>query len=709
MAFFAEGCFLTLFEESMKDKNIENIVEWRTAVLQLPDQKFFNLMTFYLGEIETPFNKQNLIDDLSAFLRKEDVQEKIFLRISAEESFLISAILIFPKATLKFLKNFFKNDLNHYQLKELLNNLEQRLIVFRMKKNAEEIYAINPYLTKQFSNLSSLKTFLMPVKEAEKKVTPNLLNSINILSAYSFFVHNTNCVKLNGELRKKVFERVANTFIFYRENLLAFNYLLRAFLNLHLFDITEKGLEENEEMWKSFVTFSPLEMQAFIVVAASGNYSEKYLNLLAKTFANFFKQLDSKYYYAINDLEKAFIVLQENLNIAFAGNEIYEPFPCEHESFFQENENKKTVIEVAKMFGLLTGKDTLVTANPNLIENDKNGTVLVSPSFEVTVFPSNDFKNLLPLVSALLPTSVQTTAVFEFSRKTCGLFFERKGDAEALRKIFLENITGDLPQNIDISLQQWYQNFSAVKLYSGVVAVVAKEKASLFEKDMPLNKLVQEKLSDNIFVLRYTNIEDIKEMLEGVGLECLVETHKNHFTPLVNFKLHGFECYETNLPFLELLNFEKAETSILKKDLIKQKEANQEKAEVDKGELFAKVESLDLEKSEKDFLNEQIRRNIIFDIGQLTKSNIKFESVQVSALDYTAKLRLCESAIVQNKKLEISVDVGGKQKTFYCTPLEVKKSAEKDLLRLIVQNEVRAKSLNISKIARIKILKDVIF
>ena len=66
----------------MKDKNAENIMEWRKAILKLPDQKFFDLMTFYLGEIKTPFNKQNLIDDLSAFLRKESVQEKIFLRIS---------------------------------------------------------------------------------------------------------------------------------------------------------------------------------------------------------------------------------------------------------------------------------------------------------------------------------------------------------------------------------------------------------------------------------------------------------------------------------------------------------------------------------------------------------------------------------------------------------------------------------------------------
>ena len=693
----------------MKDKNAENIMEWRKAILKLPDQKFFDLMTFYLGEIKTPFNKQNLIDDLSAFLRKESVQEKIFLRISISETYLIACILLLQKATFEFLRKFFKNDCNQYQLQELLANLEQRLIIFTQEKNGENVYTVNPYLLRKFEPLAKLETFLVPTCSAPQNASANLLNSINILSAYSFFLHNVNCVKLNGELRKKVFERVENIFILYRDNLLAFNYLLRAFLNLSLFTNSDKGLQENANAWKKFYQLSLFEMQCYIVVAASGNYCEKYLNLLAKTFAEFFTHLDTTRLYETADLEKAFSLLQENLNTAFVDTEIHNEDNNEHEVFFNSNENKRTIIEAAKMFGLFTGDENHLTANPNLNEHDTHKTILVSPSFEVTVFPSNDFASLLPLAAALNPSSVQTTAVFELSRKTCGLFFESKGNDETLRKIFLENITGNLPQNIDISLQHWYQNFSAVKLYSGVVAVIAKEKCALFENQMPLHNLVEKKLTDNVFVLRSVNIDDIKEMLESAGLECLVEKSQKGFNPVIPCNLKSFSDIESTL---QILNFDTENLTkkiILKNDFLKQKNEMLKIVDKEKKELFAKVESLCFEKSEKDFLHEQIRRNIIFDETQITAKNIKFDAVQVSVLDYTAKVRLCESAVLQNKKLEITVDSHGAHRTFYCTPVEVKKSPEKDILKLIMQHDEKAKSLDISKIAKIKIVKDAIF
>lgn len=693
----------------MEDKNVERIMEWRKAILKLPDQKFFDLMTFYLGEIKTPFNKQNLIDDLSAFLRKEEVQKKIFLRINSSELFVIACVLLLPQTTFEFLQKLFKTDCNHYQLQELLANLEKRLIIFTQQKNGEEVYTVNPYLRKKFEPLASLKTFLVPVCKAEKTSSPNLLNSITILSAYSFFLHNPNCVKLNGELRKKIFERVENIFVLYRDNLVAFNYLLRAFLNLNLFTNSDKGLQENETMWEKFLHLSLFEIQCYIVVAASGNYTEKYLNLLAKTFADFFLHLNADYAYEIHDLEKTFLLLQENLNIAFAGHEIYAPDNNEHEVFFQSSELKKTIVQLARMFGLLVGDDEKVTVNAHLNEADSTNTMLVSPSFEVTIFPSNNFETLLPLAAALLPTSVQTTAVFELSRKTCGLFFERKGDDKTLRDIFLKNITGSLPQNIDISLQQWYQNFSAVKLYSGVIAVVTKEKSALFEKEMPLYNLVEQKLADNVFMLRLTNIDDIKETLESAGLECLVEKVQTGFKPVMYRNLKSFDCMGANLPVLDFGKSGTHKAPLLKNEVLDKKKAEMEYVDRENKELLAKVEHLKLERSEKDFLNEQIRRNIIFDEKQITATNIKFDAVQVSALDYSAKVRLCESAVQQSKKLEITVESRGSHKTFYCTPLEVKKSPEKDILRLIMQHDEKIRSLDISKIAKIKIVKDAIF
>ena len=226
---------------------------------------------------------------------------------------------------------------------------------------------------------------------------------------------------------------------------------------------------------------------------------------------------------------------------------------------------------------------------------------------------------------------------------------------------------------------------------------------------MPLHNLVEKKLTDNVFVLRSVNIDDIKEMLESAGLECLVEKSQKVFNPVIPCNLKSFSDIESTLQILNFDTENLTKKTILKNDFLKQKNEMLKIVDKEKKELFAKVESLCFEKSEKDFLHEQIRRNIIFDETQITAKNIKFDAVQVSVLDYTAKVRLCESAVLQNKKLEITVDSHGAHRTFYCTPVEVKKSPEKDILKLIMQHDEKAKSLDISKIAKIKIVKDAIF
>ena len=42
---------------------------WADSVSSLADSKFFDIMRLYLGEIETPYNKQRLIEQLAGFIK----------------------------------------------------------------------------------------------------------------------------------------------------------------------------------------------------------------------------------------------------------------------------------------------------------------------------------------------------------------------------------------------------------------------------------------------------------------------------------------------------------------------------------------------------------------------------------------------------------------------------------------------------------------
>ncbi len=47
--------------------NPKDVAEWRENIIKLPDHHFFDLIQLYLGKIKTPFNKQRLAEQLSAF------------------------------------------------------------------------------------------------------------------------------------------------------------------------------------------------------------------------------------------------------------------------------------------------------------------------------------------------------------------------------------------------------------------------------------------------------------------------------------------------------------------------------------------------------------------------------------------------------------------------------------------------------------------
>ena len=63
--------------EEIRSGNVENIMLWRESLSLMQDSHFFDLLQMYLGEIKTPYNKPNLIEQLSSFLRKEETKQTI--------------------------------------------------------------------------------------------------------------------------------------------------------------------------------------------------------------------------------------------------------------------------------------------------------------------------------------------------------------------------------------------------------------------------------------------------------------------------------------------------------------------------------------------------------------------------------------------------------------------------------------------------------
>lgn len=82
--------------------------EWSASLVQLPDTHFFDLMRLYLGVLKTPFHKQRLVQQLSAFLQRKSIQNAVVQMLDELDLLFISVVMCVPRATLELLTIFFR-------------------------------------------------------------------------------------------------------------------------------------------------------------------------------------------------------------------------------------------------------------------------------------------------------------------------------------------------------------------------------------------------------------------------------------------------------------------------------------------------------------------------------------------------------------------------------------------------------------------------
>ncbi|GMO50432.1 MAG: hypothetical protein Ta2B_30900 [Termitinemataceae bacterium] len=118
--------------------------QWKSTLITLPDAVFFDLMRSVLGAIRSPYNKQRLMEELASFLSKTDIQKKIAAYIGENDHKIIAAIAILCDPIEDDLIQFFSGELNYAQVKSILLNLEERFIIYRVRRDRPRIDAELP-------------------------------------------------------------------------------------------------------------------------------------------------------------------------------------------------------------------------------------------------------------------------------------------------------------------------------------------------------------------------------------------------------------------------------------------------------------------------------------------------------------------------------------------------------------------------------------
>jgi len=130
------------------NKHFRSVDEWKSALMTLPENKFFELFRSVLGNIKTPFNKQRLLEDLFNLLSRNEIQKIIAAYIDEQDQKVIAAIALLNEPAQEEMDSFFTGELSRAELYALIINLEERLILYRIRDNDVLRLSLNPVLEK---------------------------------------------------------------------------------------------------------------------------------------------------------------------------------------------------------------------------------------------------------------------------------------------------------------------------------------------------------------------------------------------------------------------------------------------------------------------------------------------------------------------------------------------------------------------------------
>jgi len=621
-----------------------NIQKWEASMLRMNEDRFFDIIHAYFGEIETPFNKHKLLERLSSFLLNAEVRKGIINTLSYEEIKILSCIHYLKNPTVSTIRYAF--DIYPSELKKKLINFEERLLIYRELDDYAYIdvrYSINPLL------LDALLPFLgnslfLPYEKLEKPISIQpLLTPVFFSSFYSYISNNTDVFKKDGSCKKKVADNLSAIFHELDGDEETIELIFDCFINLKLIKKCENEVVIIEEHWKKFASLSHFEKLVYMCIAKVFYIDGTTINP-AKIFSELLWSLKEGAWYSDQDINIAlFLNYQKYLNAT-------EPISLNtHDTFFNtfryfSNHHHNQILNIAKKFGLVIERMYSITFNEyfrNIEEDEKP--LLLSSTYEVTISQNASLNNLLSILQGVKVVKSQTFATFEFNRQTCEKLFQKEMDANEIIEKLQCVSKHPIPQNIIASIEQWYKSYKSISLYSGFVLCVDEKKRKFFEKGTPISNLIKKEISEGVYLLTNSNIKEINKQLKKAGLDYIFFNNKDY---RVN----------SNLTFVKLEKDIKVSETAEKKDLlVKLKKCEDERLSEEK-KLIKKLESEQLDENIKDVLLGRIKRRVILNENQLEPTTISKSVREIRAFDFLGKVKFLEEAKAQEYLLEITTN-----------------------------------------------------
>lgn len=636
---------------------VQKIIDWRESFSILPDDYFFEIVRMYLGEVKTPYNKQKLIEELGAFIRKDENRRNIIALLDSSDIKLLSAVWLLPSCDEKKLESFLEPQFSLAEVYERVANLSERLVLYRVadKKSGNVQIKINPLLEDELSPMLGMNALV----SSSENFTPSDSESFALSNEFfavlvSYLVTNKKLCRSDGALKKHSAEELKN--IFGSDRTAVIETLVRSMTNLSLLADSDSGLEIK---WNVLSQFAGLSFQNRIayLCAAVTRFSRRTLIMYAQLLTDALYSVQKKYVTRA-DLKKIIFVLKEKTggHELFGAGRVSELLrraqSLQDDTSLSDSGISDLVIDNAVEFGVLEvagkneqGEELFKVSeqfiNPQQSEGESVQPLSVDAAFSVSVMPGASLTQLLELVKFADAVQFDTVSAFTVSRSSVMRGFGLGMNAEKIISVLQKMSPYPVPQNLCVSVEEWYSSFNSAGLYKGYILRIPPESEKAVLKNPNFAPFVRETIAPGIILLDFDCDETACRIIQKAGLDFVsgIKSEPQKQDPA------GFSEIYCGGSYTDIFSAQKASQT---------SSANSAALVIE--QLKEVLSSMKMSAEQKECLLERIERRVIVNPVQLRAESVRFEVLEAGGMDYTGKIHVIESAVQGGSLLEIELE-----------------------------------------------------
>jgi hypothetical protein len=660
--------------------------QWKSAMMTLPDDVFFDLLRSVFGHIKTPFSKQNLLTDLWAFLSREDIQRNLAAYIDGEDAQVIAAVAVLGKPAAGDLERFFAGDEG---LSARLLNLEERFILYRFRDEGELRLALNPALAPVLRPLTGEVFPFFPLEEDPARLPAETsAGDDRIFAAFlSFFLEEGNPLE-PGRRRRKIAETGKR--IFPGMDLdAAFRCLLRLGLIRPSAGPEGEAPDFGDLALKAFGTLDRrgrlIYWAAALVDAGDGaggpgedaapQLYRGRLRRLARLISGILGLLKEGRAYPAKTLGRFLFVLEREET---AGSPDSRPPDID------------ALCGAMVQAGLLRRVSQGYCLPREASGRQTTPVLTVDAPFFCLVYPSIDFTSAMTLASFAVIRETGAVFRFELTRKSCLRGLERGLGAVEMGELLIRLSENRVEPAVLWTLGDWEKRGREVALFEGAFLNLSPERRYLAETGA-LASMIRREVAPGFYWL--VPGANVTEALRKAGVEVFLRSPGpgGGDSPDRNGTAGGgiprqdqgaqrlFPPPERKTPALPKTDAGKgpAKTSETPSG------AAAEDAETLKARFRQVLEGRPLSVSDRKELSAWIDRRLVLTESQLSADSVRAEKLEARGLDYVGKAAIARQAINAHSLLEViwsPPEDGGREQRLLAFPLGLEKSGGETIL-----------------------------